>query len=109
MKSIIRAIYDGNLDAADLCAGYSEAFFASQQAYWEYAKMFSAKQEKLNPALAAEFRDVIDANFDYIAREDSDIFVTGFRLGAKLIMEILDGSSELKVFSADESDKNDES
>lgn len=106
MKSIISDIYNGNLDAADLCAGYSEKYFAAQQAYMEYSSSFSAKLGQLDPALADEFREITDAYLDYIQREDEDIFVTGFRLGAKIMLEILDGSSPLKNFLEDDEEED---
>ncbi len=105
MESIIRAIYNGELDAGDLSQGYSEAFRASKKAYWDYAAGFRAKLEHLAPSLAEEFQEVLGADLDYLYYEDADIFVTGFRLGAKLMMEVLDGSSPQKAFSADQDEK----
>ena len=97
MKSIIKQIYDGNLDPSNLCRGHSETHFTAQAKYKKYEAIFSNKLRQMDPSLVHEFNKVIDAHFEVYAPGDEDIFETGFCLGAKLISEIMNSSSLVNI------------
>ncbi len=40
MKSMIKKIYDGNLDPANLCRGHSKTHFTAQAKYKKYEAIF---------------------------------------------------------------------
>ncbi len=110
MKSMIKKIYDGTLDPANLCSGHSKTHFTAQEKYKEYDAIFSNKLRQIDPSLVHEFNKVIDAHFEVYATGDEDIFETGFCLGAKLISEIMNSSSLVNIeYEDDDCEEEDDS
>lgn len=50
--------------------------------------------ERLGSPLDKEFENIMDEQLDALPLEFSQMFIDGFRLGAKLIIEIYEGNNQ---------------
>ena len=58
--------------------------------YWRQNEKFMQALKQLDEGLAQEFDQLLDQQFEVVPLEISEMFIDGFRLGARLMMEILE-------------------
>lgn len=86
MDNIIKQLYNGELYPA-------EQFRPMQEEYIKKRKSINSHYEdfikKLGTPLDKEFINIMDEQLDLLPFEASDMFTDGFRLGARMILDIL--------------------
>ncbi|MGI5984664.1 MAG: hypothetical protein GXY01_02140 [Clostridiales bacterium] len=87
MQKILEQIYNGELcpsERSEVCVEkFRTAKKAAVQAHDEF-------ERKLTPEMKAELDSFLSSESDVTAYHIEQAFVDGFRLGAKLILEILE-------------------
>jgi len=86
----LQNLYDGKIFPAEQTfpkvAGYKKAL----EAYDHQYNLFTKALSETEPAFADQFQKIMEARVDIFSMEISAAFTDGFRLGSKIIMEILD-------------------
>lgn len=93
MKTILQQLYDGNLCPANQFHPKIKEYQAIQKKHYHRYKKFNKKLKKLSPALHEQFITIIDEQSSEIPFETYDAFIDGFKLGAKMMMEVLENDS----------------
>lgn len=85
MDNVLQTLYNGEIFPANQYIPQWEEYKALQEKqYQRYADFVS----KLDPPLDREFKQIIDEQFDLLPYEWSQMFIDGFRLGAKMMIEV---------------------
>ena len=65
---------------------------------WELVRLIVRNEEELAPLLSEKAKEVLEKLMDNQAElhciRECEVFVRGFRLGAKIMLEVLDGSDQ---------------
>lgn len=93
MKTILQQLYDGNLCPVEHFRPKIEEYQALQRKHYRRYKKFNKKLKKLSPTLHEQFVMVIEEQLTEISSETYDAFIDGFKLGAKMMMEVLENDS----------------
>ena len=88
MKSIITALFQGEIRPSDQHIPTSEAYRAIQAQKHRRCEEFRQVLKELDPELDKQFIQVLDGQLDGLSQEYFEMFLGGFRLGAKLMLEI---------------------
>ena len=93
MDKILRALYYGEiLPAEQHILQIEENKIQWKKHYQQYEDFIN----KLGSPLDKEFERIMDEQFDILPQEFSQMFVDGFRLGAKMIIEIYEGKISIE-------------
>lgn len=92
MNTILQKLYDGELCPAEQVSSKIEKYQNIKRDYYNNYKNFAKKLKKLNPSLNKKFMAIMDEQLDIVAFEELEVFIDGFKLGAKMMMEILDNN-----------------
>lgn len=89
MKSVLEELFYGNIDP-------SEIFYPKSKEYKEVSRKYCDDVEefykKLDPFLKESF-NIVNGEFgDVLNYENLEIFLGGFRLGARIMLEVMDDS-----------------
>lgn len=87
MYEILRALYDGEIQPAEQHRPMIDEYTAVYKSNYEHYAKFV---EKLGSPLDREFMRIMDEQMDAVPLELTQVFVDGFRLGAKMMIDILD-------------------
>lgn len=86
MKSILLELFQGEITPLERYA----ATLKEYKEQWDNTlKSENSFVKKLDDPLRAEFEKLMDDHFDLIPLEMSDVFVEGFRIGARIMLESL--------------------
>ena len=91
MKSILSDLYNGNIFPAEQYATRSEEYRQIYQKNYQHYEDFIETLSKTNPPLEKRFIEIMDEQLDVIPYEFSEMFIDGFRLGARIMMDIFQG------------------
>ncbi len=86
MESILTALYHGQIYPSEQYAPKTKEFQALQE---EQLTRYNDFIQQLPPALSKQFRVIIDDVSSSIPYEYQSMFTNGFRLGALLMLEVL--------------------
>lgn len=86
MESLLEQLYDGNIQPAEKCYPQNEAHGKQINACLEKHRAF---RDLLSPELLEAYDDVEDANLALAYENNRIDFIDGFRLGARMMLEIL--------------------
>ena len=91
MDTILQQLYEGNLDPVSQSQPTSKKYRTTSYWHQKHYEAFCSTLQELDPALSKRFDKLLDEmlELDYI--ETKKEFIDGFRLGARMMMEILDG------------------
>lgn len=85
MDTVLRALYNGEIYPAEQYRPVTEEYRAIlNERLIDYQNFI----KKLDSSLADEFKRIMDEQLDHVHIEHSQMFIDGFRLGAKMIIEI---------------------
>lgn len=79
-------LYYGKITPAEHYQPLIEEFIALQKKHYRHYDEF---MEKLGSPLNKEFESIMDEQLELLPFDFSQTFIDGFRLGAKMMMEIL--------------------
>lgn len=85
MRSILYDLYYGEISPAEQYHSTKEEYLRRSQ---ESIARYKSFTKSLQPYQLKMFNQIIDDQYDLLPMEHADFFVQGFRLGAKMIMEI---------------------
>lgn len=91
MKSILSALYDGKIHPAEQYFPKSEEYRKVHQRNYHHYDNFIETLSKLEPPLDKQFIKIMDEQLDVIPYEFSEMFIDGFRLGARIMIDIFQG------------------
>ena len=82
---ILLDLYYGNIVPAEQYQPLIEEFSALREKHYQHYDEF---MEKLDSPLKKEFKSIMDEQLESLPFDFSQAFIDGFRLGAKMMMEI---------------------
>lgn len=85
MDKILQKLYNGNVYPADQYSPLLEEYRAMWKKQYEHYEDFI---KKIGSPLDKEFERIMDEQIETLPLEFSQIFIDGFRLGAKMVIEI---------------------
>ena len=88
MKSILLRLYDGEFYPAEQFNLKTEEYRSLRQKQYQHYEDFIEKLKSLDPPLHEKFIDIMDEQLDTVPLELSGTFLDGFRLGARMMIEI---------------------
>lgn len=91
MKSILSELYEGNIFPAEQYSSKSEEYRQIYQKHYKHYEDFIKTLSKLEPPLDKQFIKILDEQLDVIPYEFSEMFTDGFRLGARVMIDIFQG------------------
>lgn len=91
MDKTLRALYEGEIFPAEQYLPKIEEYkILHEKQYKHYADFV----EKLSSPLDKEFEQIMDEQLDTVPLELYQMFVDGFRLGARMIIEVFEDESK---------------
>ena len=91
MKSILSELYEGKIFPAEQYSPRSEEYRKIYQEHYQHYDDFIETLSKVNPPLDKKFIEIMDEQLDVIPYEFSEMFIDGFRLGARIMIDIFQG------------------
>ena len=88
MKSLLLQLYDGEVFPADQYTPRTETYRKMRQEHYKHYDEFIKQLKLLEPPLAKRFNEIMDEQLDTVPIEMSEMFIDGFRLGARMMIEI---------------------
>jgi len=96
-ETILHKLYAGELYPAEqikvLTPEYLQIVQQQEQCYEEFCR----KLNQIDPSLRRQFEAVLDRHLDAFPHELAETFVQGFRLGAKMMMDIYGDDQKMPV------------
>ena len=91
MSKILQDLYNGEIYPAEQYLPKIEEYSALRKKHYEHYEDFI---QKLGSPLDKEFIQIMDEQLDTLPIEFSEMFIDGFRLGAKMIIEVFESKYE---------------
>ena len=91
MKSVLQQLYDGELFPAEQFMPKIEEYQRLLREHNRCYDDFFEKLSSLDSGLCDMFVRLREDSLDFIPYETSEMFIQGFRLGAKMMIEIFQG------------------
>mgnify|MGYP006949204838 CR=1 FL=1 len=88
MKSLLLQLYDGEVFPAEQYTPKLEEYCKLRREHYKHYEEFINQLKVLEPPLDKRFIEIIDEQLDIIPLEVSEMFVDGFCLGARMMVEI---------------------
>ena len=88
MKNVLEQLYNGEIFPAEQYALRGEEYRKIHQGHYNQYEDFIELLSKLNPPLDKRFIEIMDEQLDVIPYEFSEMFIDGFKLGAKIMAEV---------------------
>lgn len=92
MKSTLRELYNGNLDPSGQFTPTTREYLTLRAQAGEHSDELLSELKRIDPALAERFDRVMDEEIDVQIMELNEMFVQGFRLGARMMLEVCTGA-----------------
>ena len=84
-------LYEGKIFPAEQYSPRSEEYQKNNQEHYQHYDDFIETLSKVNPPLDKRFIEIMDEQLDVIPYEFSEMFIDGFRLGARIMIDIFQG------------------
>ncbi len=91
MDKILQDLYEGRIYPSEQYGPTSEYYKKTRE---EYQKHYDDFKSKLDDTLVKEFENILREKCDVIDIELSEMFTYGFKIGAKMMIEILQENNE---------------
>lgn len=88
MKSLLLQLYDGEVFPAEQYTPKTEEYRKLRQEHYKHYEDFVKQLKVLEPPLDKRFVEIMDEQLDTLPLEMSEMFIDGFRLGARMMIEI---------------------
>jgi len=88
MKSLLEQMYHGKLFPPEQFAQHDSCYAKYREQFLEHCQSFQKQLLQLDPALGREFIRLIDEFQNGQPIEDTQVFLCGFRLGARMMAEV---------------------
>ncbi len=91
MKSVLSELYEGNIYPEEQFSSKSEEYREIHQRNFRNYENFLETLRKLDPPLDKQFGKIMDEQFAELPFEYSAMFIGGFRLGARIMIDVFQG------------------
>lgn len=91
MNTLLQQLYNGEIYPAEQYRPILEEYKAMRKKHMENYDNFV---EKLDSSLKMEFISIMDEQLDTLPLDFYQMFSDGFKLGAKMMIEVLDGEDK---------------
>lgn len=88
MKSILLQLYDGEICPAEQYIPKSEEYWKMRRKHHNHYEDFIQELKKSTPPLYERFIQIMDEQLDEFPFEMSEMFIDGFRLGVRMMVEV---------------------
>ncbi len=88
MKSILEDLYYGNINPAEFFQVPLKEYKACQE---EHIKTYDSFLQSLEPYQQKTFAEIMEHQFQTLPMEHAAVFSEGFRMGAQMMLEVLQG------------------
>ena len=88
MKSLLLQLYNGEVYPAEQYTPRTAEYRKLRQEHYKHYEDFIKQLKLLEPPLDKRFIEIMDEQLDTIPLETSEMFIDGFRLGARMMIEI---------------------
>lgn len=89
METTLKQLYEGRLSPMDQYLPQDEDYIRMQNASIDHCDALAQKLKALEPALSDSFNRIVDEIYDLSTQDCSRMFIEGFRLGARMMIEVL--------------------
>lgn len=90
MRSILEQLYDGEIYPAEQFDVKTKEYQRVMKEHGEHYEEFVEKLNNITPSLGERFMEIMDEQLDAIPIEMEETFIAGFRLGARLMIEVFE-------------------
>ena len=99
MKSVLEQLYDGEIYPAEQVNVRTGTAFLKRNSpfgqkmrreHYSHYEDFIEQLKAFNPPLSERFIEIMDEQLDALPLETAETFIFGFRVGAKIILEVLE-------------------
>lgn len=90
MDTVLQQLYDGKIFPAEQYRPLLEEYRKLRQAHYKHYEEFILELKKLDNSLSKRFIDIMDEQLDTFPYDTSSMFIDGFRLGARMMIEIFE-------------------
>ena len=98
MKNILMQLYDGEIFPAQQYRPKTEQYISMCREHCRHYDDFIQQLKELEPPLHKQFIKIMDEHLDEAPLEIYSMFIDGFKLGARMIIEIYqDNTSDNKI------------
>lgn len=87
MDKILQALYNGEIFPAEQYRPLIEEYKILRKKHYKHYKDFI---QKIGSPLDQEFKRIMDEQLDTLPLELSGMFIDGFRLGARMMIEVFE-------------------
>lgn len=94
MKDILLSLYKGEPSPAEQCSSEDGEYRKICEAYYRECSELREILSRLNPPLDKQFTAITDKVPNITDREAAEMFVCGFRLGARLMIDVLSDNKD---------------
>lgn len=88
MKSILLRLYDGEIFPAEQFNLKTEEYRSMSQTHYQHYEDFIEQLKSLEPPLHEKFIHIMDEQIEEVPLKLSETFLEGFRLGARIMIEV---------------------
>lgn len=90
MKRILEQLYNGDIFPAEQSNIELEGHKQKRHEQYKHYEDFVEQLKKFSPPLEQRFIAIMDEQLDALPFDMAESFIYGFRLGARIMMEVLD-------------------
>ena len=91
MKSLLLQLYNGEIYPAEQYAPRTEEYRKLWQEQYKHHQDFNSRLKKTDPPMDKKFIEIMDEQLKAVPFEMSEMFIEGFRLGARMMIEVYQG------------------
>lgn len=88
MKNVLEQLYDGEIFPAQQHSPKEREYRKIYQEHYSHYEDFIKTLSGLEPPLDKRFVEIMDEQLDEIPYRFSEMFIDGFRLGARIMAEV---------------------
>lgn len=86
----MQQLYDGKIFPAEQYRPLLEEYRELRQEHYKHYEDFISELKRLDKGLSKRFIDIMDEQFNTFPYDTSNMFIDGFRLGARMMIEIFE-------------------
>ena len=88
MKNLLLQLYDGEISPVEQYSPQMKKYKKLRQEHYQHYEAFIKQLENLSPPLDKKFIEIMDEQLDIFPYDTSAMFIDGFCLGARMMIEI---------------------
>lgn len=88
MKNVLEQLYDGEIFPVEQYSQKEREYRKIYREHYSHYADFIETLSRLEPPLDKRFIEIMDEQMDEIPYEFSGMFIDGFRLGARIMVEV---------------------